>query len=291
MKKIIIPFLILLIFGFAEYKKPAYQIFDKEGNKADYQQLLNKAMESDIIFFGELHNNPIIHWLQLELTQAIYEKKGNDLIMGAEMFETDNQLILNEYMDDFIAERNFEKEARLWNNYTTDYKPIVEFAKDKDLEFIATNIPRRYAAIVSKNGFDSLEILPSQSKKYMAPLPIKYDPEHGAYKRMSDMMGGGAMGGMHGNPNLPKAQAIKDATMAHFILKYFKKNKIFLHFNGAFHSDYHEGIVWYVKEKKKNLKILVISAAAQQDISILDDEHKNKGDFIIVTPSNMTTTY
>ena len=53
----------------------AYQLFDAEGNETDYEKLLEKAKEADIILFGELHNNPIAHWLQLRLTKDLYKKK------------------------------------------------------------------------------------------------------------------------------------------------------------------------------------------------------------------------
>ena len=60
---------------------------------------------------------------------------------------------------------------------------------------------------------------------------------------------------MHGNQNLPKAQAIKDATMAHFILENWEKGKTFIHYNGSYHSDNFEGIVWYLKQENPNLYI------------------------------------
>ena len=51
-----------------------------------------------------------------------------------------------------IKEANFREEAKLWPNYNTDYAPILEFAKKNELDFIATNIPRRYASMVARNG-------------------------------------------------------------------------------------------------------------------------------------------
>ena len=80
------------------------------------------------------------------------------------MFETDNQLILDEYMADLISEEKFEEEARLWKNYKTDYKPLVLFAKNHHLEFIATNIPRRYANSVFKKGLAVLDSLSDEAK-------------------------------------------------------------------------------------------------------------------------------
>ena len=76
-----------------------------------------------------------------------------------------------------------------------------------------------------------------------------------------------------------------------FIMKYFSKGKLFLHYNGSYHSDSHEGIVWYLKQKDKELKITVISSVNQADISKLQEEYKGQGDFILCVPENMTKTY
>ena len=97
--------------------------------------------------------------------------------------------------------------------------------------------------------------------------------------------------GMHGGPNLPKAQAIKDATMAHFILKNYQPGKIFIHYNGAYHSNNYQSIYWYLKQLNPSLKIVTISTAMQTQLKTLDAENKGLADFIIVTPENMTRTH
>jgi len=45
----------------------AYTIFTSKGDKVDFNQLVEKTNLNDIVLFGELHDNPIAHWLQLEL--------------------------------------------------------------------------------------------------------------------------------------------------------------------------------------------------------------------------------
>ena len=119
-----IHFLIILFFVFVAFKsdKPAYYLFDKNGKIIKYQKMLKQLQEADIVLFGELHDNPIAHWLQLELTRDVHKTKGERLVLGAEMFESDNQLILDEYLTGVIFESKFEAEARLWPNYKTDYK-------------------------------------------------------------------------------------------------------------------------------------------------------------------------
>ncbi len=95
----------------------------------------------------------------------------------------------------------------------------------------------------------------------------------------------------HGLAHIAEAQAVKDATMAHFILKNFEDGKKFIHYDGSKHSDYHEGIVWYIKQKRPDLKILVISSVQQENLDSLTTENKELGDFILVTPEDMTQTY
>jgi uncharacterized iron-regulated protein len=255
------------------------------GEKTDYTQLLTEAKKADIILFGELHDNPICHWLQKELTQDLYTEKKERLVLGAEMFEADDQPALNEYLAGKVSEPTFKTEVKLWNNYATDYKPLVDLAKINKLRFIATNIPRRYANMVYARGETALDSIEPEAKKWIAPYPIKYDGNLKCYKEIFENAGG------HGGDNLPKSQAYKDATMAHFIFKNRIKGDLFLHYNGAYHSDHHQAIEWYLKQQDPNLKIVVISSIEQKEISKLEKEGIGKGDFIICIPSGMTKTY
>lgn len=270
--------------------KPAYLIYDSEGRNMKYQKMIETIGNADVVFFGELHDNPISHWLEFEITADLYKVAGNNLVIGAEMFETDNQLLLDEYLGLKYQADKFEAEAKLWKNYKTDYKPLVEFAKKNGIPFIATNIPRRYASIVSKGGFEVLDSLSPEAKKYIAPLPVSYDPELKCYKDMLSMPG---MPGMGGKPNLnfPKAQAIKDATMAHFIAVNLAQGKKFIHYNGAYHSDNYQGIIHYLMLYRPGIKVATITTVLQDDISSLVEENKGVADFIVAVPQTMTRTY
>lgn len=249
--------------------------------------MIKKVSESDVLFFGEQHDNPIAHWLQKETTKDLFALKGSKLILGAEMIEADNQAILNQYLAGEKTEEEFEAKARLWNNYKTDYKPLVLFAKENNLTFIASNIPRKFASRVYKQGIESLDSLDRDSLAFIAPLPIEIDLELPGYKSMLEMM---AEHG-HTNENLPKAQAVKDATMGYSITKNWSPGKYFIHYNGAYHTDNYEGTMWYVNKYNPAIKCSTISTVSQKDISKLEKEHLGKADFIICVPENMTTTY
>jgi uncharacterized iron-regulated protein len=301
-------------------QKPAYNLFSEKGKNVKYEKMAEEASNADIVLFGEYHTNPISHWLQLELTNDLYEVRGKDLILGAEMFEADNQLILNEYLAGQITEDKFEEEARLWNNYLTDYKPLVLIAKENQLDFVATNIPRRYANMVFKRGLVSLDSLSEEAKSYMVPLPLQYDKTLNCYRQLmggevspvantpmtmpaepaADTTASGdeapvhaammsPMGG-HASSNLVDAQAIKDATMSHFIMEHWEPGKLLIHYNGAYHSDEFESMYWFLKRANPNLKIVTISTVSQDYIEELEEESHGKANFIIAVPSNMTQT-
>jgi uncharacterized iron-regulated protein len=269
----------------ASGQKAAYQLFRENGKKVKYEKMREAAAGADIVLFGEQHTNPIAHWLQVELTRDLYDARGKDLVLGAEMFEADNQLILNEYLDSLITESKFEEEARLWENYPTDYKPLVVFAREKNLDFIATNIPRRYANSVFKQGVGVLDKLSEEAKAFIAPLPLNYDTSLNCY---SQLMHGGPRG--HGSINLADAQAIKDATMSYFLLENWQKGELFLHYNGAYHSDEFESMNWFLLRENPDLKIITISTVYQDDVSQLEEDHEGKAHFIIAVPSTMTKT-
>ena len=273
--------------------KPAYQIFNTKGKKVNYQRMLKDTRESHVVFFGELHNNPISHWLQYELTKDLYENLQDQLILAAEMFETDDQLLLNEYTTKLIRKKDFSREAKLWPNYKTDYAPLVDFAREHELKFIASNIPRRYAAIVNSKGFAGLDSINAYQRALVAPLPIKYDSTLNCYKAMKEMFKDA--GQMHKAMNLAEAQAIKDATMGWFITKYIEDGITILHYNGAYHSDNFESIVWYVNDYARKYpfetKVTTITCVEQDDMDNLSEDHMGKADFIICIPSSMTKTY
>jgi len=139
--------------------------------------------------------------------------------------------------------------------------------------------------MVYKGGFESLDTLTDRDKSWMAPLPMAFDANLATYQSILKIMGD------HGSPKLVMSQATKDATMAHFILKNHTVGNLFLHYNGAFHSDYYEGILWYLKRQSPDLRYATISTVVQSDIDRLETEHVNKADFIVVVDQDVTTTY
>ena len=274
---------ILSIFLCVEgFSQEAFAFFTQNGKRTSYRKLLRKSKKADIVLFGEYHNNPIAHWLEVKLTKDLLGKRS--LILGAEMFERDNQDALDGYLQGTIDQKGLDTLARLWKNYKTDYKPWVDLAKREKLPIVATNIPRKYANLVYKKGLQALDTLPSAERKWIVSLPFPYDGNLSQYEKMKKMA-------RHNSENLPMAQAIKDATMAESIETHYKKGRLFLHLNGSYHSDFFQGIYWYLRKRNPNLKILTISTLSQSSLKKLSSEAYGQADFILVKDEDMTGSY
>lgn len=277
---------ICLIAALCSFSQPkAFALYTSNGKEVKWEKMIDEMAKADVVLLGELHNNPISHWMQLEITKALHQKR-NRMILGAEMFESDNQLLIDEYFRGKIRKKDFENEARLWNNYKTDYEPLLEFANKNVLRFVASNTPRRYAAYVARNGMSALDSLSREALAFLPPLPIPFDSTAPGYKEMMDMKMG------HGNSmlHMVQAQALKDATMAHHIIDNRIDDLLFVHFQGDYHSANKGGIYWYLKYWRPNLKILVLSTVEAPDTQ-WNTDFCNKADFVLIVPENMTKTY
>ena len=291
MKKVF--YLFLLIFGYVNAQDlKTYQFYNQKGKEISFAKTVDILKDYDVVLFGEYHNNSTIHWLQLKLTEHLYKAKKGNIILGAEMFERDNQSGLNKYLKGELNDKNLSTEVRLWSNFTTDYKPLLDFAKNNSLPFIATNIPRKYASSVAKNGLNSLDDLSDSDKLNMVKLPFPLDFNAPGYPEMIEMMGDHAGDKAQ---QFVAAQAIKDATMAESIINNYTKDILFLHFNGDYHSKQYGGIYWYLKQYNPALKVAVIQVTETNDPSLKMNLNK-KQDFIfteilLVLPEDTIKTY
>jgi uncharacterized iron-regulated protein len=314
MKKLIVFPLIAICFSFALLKDSVnennYKIYaTKTSKEVKLADIVDEMKNYDVVFFGEEHNDSVAHYLQNELLKGLYASYGDKITLSMEMFETDCQLVLDEYLKGFIREKNFTKEARSWSNYR-NYKPMIEFAKEKKINVVAANAPARYANMASRKGLNSLKELSSTAKSFLPPLP--YDTATGPYyEKFTNLMSDGRNAGITAkdtskkvaapvNSMMPKyilhSQSLWDATMAYSISKVFSKNKKakVLHLNGRFHSDEGFGAVTQLRKYNPKLRILIISSIDgganfpnKMDIA----ENKKLGDFVIFTDPGVPKTF
>jgi len=261
------------------------QLHASDGSPIDPEAAAERLAGADVILLGELHGNAAVHEMERRIAAELIRLRGRDLVLGAEMFEADDQLVLDEYLSGLILHRHLTSEAKVWENYETDYRPLVELAKAGGLPFVATNVPRRYANLVARQGLAALEQLGEEARRYLAPLPIRYDLDVPGYQEMLEMRLP-AMPGMKASPgNMVAAQAVKDATMAHFIASRRAPSQLFLHFNGVFHSQRGGGIGWFLARADPGLRVATISSVLG-DSSAFEQGHGALGDYVFVVPAS-----
>lgn len=268
-----------------------FKIYDvKAKQPTTIEKIAAGCSDANVIFFGEEHNDSAGHYLEATIFKALHQQYGNKLALSMEMFETDCQLVLNEYLDGFISEDRMIKEARAWTNYK-DYKPAVEWAKQNKLAVIAANPPRRYVNMVSRKGMKSLDSLPKSSKRFLPPLP--YDTSSGKYReKFMEFMSGGSPG--TSNARIFYSQSLWDAGMSYNIYNYWRKhkdNKIF-HLVGRFHCDEKLGTAEQLQKRKAGLKIMNISCFSDSSFANPDwEKFSNLGDYIIMTDPELKKTF
>jgi len=308
MKKILYKLSLVFVLAsticFAQITEKNYKIYSvKQGKEVTLTDVVEDMKNYSVVFFGEEHNDSVGHYLENKLFEMLYRKYGNSMALSMEMFDRDVQPVMNEYLGGFIREKNFTKDARVWNNYR-DYKPMVELAKTNKLDVICANAPSRYTNLAGRKGQKALMELPKESKKYFAPLP--YDTATGKYyEKLLEMSGHGLsktdtakvkappMGGM-GSFNLIMAQSLWDATMAYSIHEYLKVNKTkkVMQVNGRFHSDEGFAVAKQVIKYGPDIKALILSTGSDESFPNIDwSKQKHLGDYIIITDPAVPKTF
>ena len=272
----------------------AYRVYRGNGTPATLDDVIAAARQVNVTFLGEAHDDPVAHYLEAQILKRV---AGPDWALSMEMFERDVQGVVDEYLNGLIDQSDLIASGRAWGNYRTDYRPLLEIAKEQHLPVIAANAPKRYVDIVSRKGQPALLALSPEAKRTLPPLP--YAAASPAYRErfeneMSAEMGGANPGGKadskaaagHESEYALEAQSLWDATMADSIATFLKEHpdKHILQINGAFHSEYHQGILDHLERYRPGTTTLVVTMLRNKSFpSWKEADMKDTGDFVIVT--------
>ena len=272
-----------------------FKIYDTRSKQIiSIDKIVTDMANADVLFFGEEHNDSAGHYLENMIFQALHKKYGESIALSLEMFESDNQLALNEYLAGKIDESRFSKDVRLWSNYK-DYRPMIEYAKQNKVPVIAANPPRRYVTLVGRRGMKSLDSLSKEAKKFLPKLP--YDTLSGRYREKFMNIMKGSPGS--GSANIYYSQSLWDAGMAENIYNFLKKNKnkkVF-HCVGSFHTEEKLGTAAQLQMRNRNLKILNIASFSDNSFANPDpmaigwEKESYRGDYIIITNPDLKKTF
>jgi uncharacterized iron-regulated protein len=276
------------------------RVYDSnEKRYSDFESMLLELSRSDVVFVGEQHDDPATHRLERAILEGLARRRSN-ILVALEMFERDVQPSLDDYLAGRLSEEEFLNSSRPWPRYMTDYRPLVEMARLRNWRVIASNVPRRYASQVSKQGMSAIDAVPAAERRLIAAQ--FHCPFDDYFKRFSQAMGGHPVPVEEGKESENKqndeqramierfyyAQCIKDETMAESIADQFQTSEngsqkpLIVHFNGTFHSDYHLGAAARTNRRIPKSKIKVVTIVPLDDLdTIQPDEHRKRGDYII----------
>ncbi|MGB3544553.1 ChaN family lipoprotein [Rubrivirga sp.] len=236
--------------------------------------VIDTALEADVVYLGEIHDDSVAHVAQLAILEAVLAQADRPVALGLEMFETDVQLVLDEYLAGHIQERDLQAVARPWGNYATDYRPMVEAAKLSGAPVLATNAPARYVRRLARG--ETLSGLEDDALATLPPLPIA-PVSRATEAAFRELMGG--MAG-HGGPSVDDmlaAQNLRDVSMAHVVATWLAQNPggLVVHVNGSFHSAGGRGIPEHLERRMPGVRQLVVTLQP-------DDAAADAGDDFVV---------
>ena len=288
----------------------------KSGDKrfSDFEAMLAELARADVVFVGEQHNDPATHRIERAILEGLGRRRGN-VVVAMEMFERDTQASLDDYLAGRLDEEGFLKASRPWPNYATDYRPLVEFARVHGWRVVASNIPRRIASQVSREGLNAARP-DSESERKLVASEFSC-PMDDYFKRFAEAMGAGhpAAHQQQGDEQQADkkkeeeeqratlerfyyAQCVKDETMAESITNALAARPnaqeggqdaaqirpLVVHFNGAFHSDYRLGTASRAARRSPKSNVKVISVVPVENLDAINaDEYRKRCDYVIFT--------
>lgn len=188
------------------------------GKEVTLSEALPEIGKSRIILVGEQHDRESHHRAQLQVIQALHAD-GGPLSVGLEMFQSESQKALDDWVAGRISEADFQKVyLENWNSPWSLYEPIFAYARKSGIPLVGLNVPRAVTQQVARGGFESL------SPEQRAKLPFvecRVDPEYMEFIRRAY--------GAHSHGRLSflhfcEAQLVWDRAMALHALQYLKGN-------------------------------------------------------------------
>ena len=252
-----------------------------------FAQTCKENGKKSVVFIGENHEDPTAHEHQLDILKVLSDFKPS---LSLEFYERDVQPILNEYMTDCIDYDTFLQDSRPPNNHQ-DYRPLIDFCKEKNLPVLAANCARRYTRIVGRNGRAKLEEMAGCDPEYyrMALPPLPYQEASEKYcNKFKEIMGIVASDKEESRIlRMLDSQTLWDASMAHTIAKSWEKCDLTVQVCGYFHCQHFLGIgehlpKYYDSNKYESMTIVVFPEDPQE-LNFDPEEHTNIADVLVMS--------
>ncbi len=256
-----------------------------------FEYMASVAAASDMVFFGEQHDDPETHFAEFALLERI-GRMNPLVILSLEMFERDVQPMLDAFLAGRMSESEFLAKSRPWDRYATDYRGLVMLARAHGWPVIAANVPRSIASAVGRRGLAALDTLSPAMRAHAAR--IISCPRNEYYARFAEQMKGHSPGApapaasdsamLAMTNRFYEAQCVKDETMAESIVEALAnagRGAVVVHFNGSFHSDHALGTVERAMRRMPGARKVVVTAVPVAEPSAGQAMDSARADFFI----------
>jgi uncharacterized iron-regulated protein len=191
----------------------------KNGKSISFDELIDGLQANDLIFVGEVHDNPEHHLIEVQILQALTDCYG-PLSVAMEFFDTTQQPAIDRYVGKEMNETVFLKDvdwAKGWSFPYHFYRPLLLLAREEGNPLIGINLPNSVVRKVARSGLESL----TPEERSHAAEEIDLDNE--AHRRyLSEVFKGHSHGQLKDFDHFYQAQCVWEETMARNIARHLK---------------------------------------------------------------------
>ncbi len=257
----------------------------RTGRAVRAKDMIGALSQTEAVFVGEKHDDPQTHQAELWLWQSLASRWRESAALAMEMLERDGQKPLDDYLSGRIDEVTLQKSVNLWKTYPTDYRPLVEDARQRRASVVGSNAPQSLVRKVGKGGLSEL----SETDRAQLGWPV-LAPEGDAYHgRFVGVMKEGAAHGMTMTDaqlaRTYQAQCLRDQTMASSVATLLESGKRVFHVNGSFHSDAGLGTVQRLLWLRPRTRTALVKCVPAPDPARVDLKPLlGEADYLVLVP-------
>jgi uncharacterized iron-regulated protein len=247
------------------------------GKDVSFGRLVDHAASQDVVFVGEIHNDPTDHLIEVQILQGLFARNSS-WTLAMEFFQQDQQAVLDGYTMGEMTEEEFLGKVdwkKTWGFPYLYYRPLMLMAKQQRLKVLALNAPADIVGKVARDGLGSLDVT------QRAQLPRDIDLSNEAERTyVREAYGEHEHGDLKNFQFFFEAQCVWEETMARNIADYMKDHdqKVIV-FSGNGH------IIWKFGIPDRLRRRLPVSLVTVMPFSLYKTASFEKGiaDFIWFT--------
>lgn len=190
------------------------------GEALSFDELIDRLLESRVVYVGEQHDREADHAAQRAIFEALHARDPS-LALGLEMVQRPEQPALDAYVARAIDEPELLERLRWSERWGFDfalYRPMFVLAREHALPIMALNAPSELTRAIAREGLGSL------SDEQRADLP-ELDLENEPHRAMVEEA-------LRGHPSMSDAmlerfytaQVVWDETMADRVASFLERS-------------------------------------------------------------------